>query len=87
MLMQAVKLSAVYPKKVWIAYGMEGGAWWECDLKTQTNCSNSEVKQFLDMAITIVPLFDGEIKGRCPTAREMKMYIHAVVITVHDIYA
>ena len=76
MLMQAVKLGAVYPKKVWILYGMEGGAWWEWDVKTQTNCSNAEVKQFLDKAITIVPLFDGEMKGRHPTARKAKVYIH-----------
>ena len=73
--LQAIKSGAVYPKKLWVIYGMEGGAWWEWDLDTQTKCSNAEVKQFLDKAITIVPLFDGEVKGRKPTAANPKVYI------------
>ena len=75
--LQAVKLGAVYPNKIWIMHGMEGGAWWNWEPPTLalTKCSNREIKQFLDKAITIVPLFDGALKGRQPTAANMKVYI------------
>ena len=75
--MQAVRVGAVYPNKLWIMHGMEGGAWWNWNPPTLalTQCSNREIKQFLDKAITIVPLFDGALKGRQPTAANTKVYI------------
>lgn len=71
---QAVQLGAVYPNKLWVLYGMEGGAWWEWELATPTKCSNKEVKKFLDKAITIVPLFDGEVKGNESTTGNVRVY-------------
>ena len=76
--LQAIRVGAVYPKKVWILYGMLGGAWWDWGppAYTLTDCSSGEIKQFLDKAITIVPLFDGEVKGRQPpTAANVKVCV------------
>ena len=87
--MQAVKLSAVYPQKLWIIYGMEGGAWWEWNLATPTNCSNEEVKKFLDKAITIVPRFDGAVRGRQPAAANSKVHINSIyhgdIVYIHSL--
>ena len=68
----------MYPNKLWILYGMSGGAWWNWGPPdaTLTDCSSGEIKQFLDKAITIVPLFDGEVKGREPTAANMKVHTY-----------
>ena len=63
---------------------MAGHAWWNLGppASTRTDCSSGEIKQFLDKAVTIVPLFDGEIKGRMPNATNMKVYtsIHKCVL-------
>ena len=83
--LQAIKLGAVYPNKIWIMHGMEGGAWWDWDPPTLalTQCSNREIKQFLDKAITIVPLFDGALKGRQPTAANMTVLIlYTIIISI-----
>ena len=87
--MQAVKHGAVYPNKLWVLYGMEGGAWWEWELDTPTECSNEEVKKFLDKAITIVPLFDGEVKGSAPTTRNVRVHSihHGDVVYIRSLCA
>ena len=84
--LQAIRLGAVYPNKLWILYGMAGHAWWNLGppASTRTDCNSGEIKQFLDKAVTIVPLFNGEIKGRMPNATDMKVYIsiHMCVLFV-----
>ena len=65
---------------------MAGHAWWNLGppASTRTDCSSGEIKQFLDKAVTIVPLFNGEIKERMPNVTNMKVYIsiHMCVLCV-----
>ena len=70
--MQAIQLGAVYPHKLWVIYGMEGGEWWEWDgVASTVNCSKEDVKRFLHKAITVVPNFDGEMQRRQPNGEEV----------------
>ena len=76
---QAVQRGAMYPRKLWFIYGMEGGEWWEWDgVASRTNCSKEDMKRFLDRAITVVPSFDGEMESRQPKGQEVctHMYGH-----------
>ena len=74
---QAVQLGAVYPRKMWFIYGMEGGEWWEWDgVASRTNCSKEDMNRFLDKAITVVPNFDGEMERGQPKEQEVCMHTY-----------
>ena len=67
----------MYPRKMWFLYGMEGGEWWEWEgVASTVNCTKEEMKRFLHRAITVVPIFDGEMRRGQPKGEEVCTCMH-----------
>lgn len=60
-LTQASKNNYTYPRYVWIHYDWYPKNWWKSDVSASSDCSNEELMEFLDNALTIqLPEFGNE---------------------------